>query len=246
MLATQTSLRLRGEHLDCGLPRLAGRRSSLSLIIAVAALATAAAGLLPAAAQAQSNQPIPPALQQPLPVQPGQVEPNQQPSAQQPPAQQPAPQQAAPTMSAPERFGDWIRSCTADPPPEASPPPAGKKEVCFLAQQATIKNDQTPVLRITIGFFGPQRQSLAIIDTQLQVPLAHGIRVGVDGKEVGETPFEFCHQKGCRAFLPLSDAIVSAFKAGAEGAIQMRSSGGDPVNLPVSLKGFTAGFESIQ
>ena len=115
-----------------------------------------------------------------------------------------------------------------------------------LLAAALLQNAPKPVLSITIGFFGPEHQSLAIIDTQLRVPLANGIRVGVDGKEVGGTPFEFCHQQGCRAFLPLSQEIVSAFKAGAQGAVQMRSSGGEPVNLPVSLKGFTAGYGSLE
>ncbi|MEO3429470.1 invasion associated locus B family protein [Pelagibius sp. CAU 1746] len=200
----------------------------------------------PAAAQVQLQIPDQPAPQGQAPQ--GQAPQGQAPQGQAPALQAPAGSGPAVPSAAsqPQRFGDWVRRCTADPPPEASPPPAGKQEVCFLVQQVVVQNAQKPVLSITIGFFGPEHQSLAIIDTQLRVPLAHGIRVGVDGKEVGGTPFEFCHQQGCRAFLPLSAEIVSAFKAGNSGAVQMRSSGGEPVNLPISLKGFTAGFGSLE
>lgn len=170
-----------------------------------------------------------------------------------PQGQAPAPQGQAPQGQAPQgqapsstKFGDWAQRCTSNPPPEASPPPPGKQEVCFLVQQVVMQNQQRPVLTVTIGYFGQQHQPLAILDTQLRVPLAHGIRVGVDGKEVAAAPFEFCHRDGCRAFLSLDDKIVNAFKAGKMGAIQMRSSGGDAVNLPMSLNGFTAGYTSLE
>jgi len=211
------------------------------------AAALLSAGLAaPAAAQVQLQIPDQPAPQGQAPQ--GQAPQGQAPQGQAPIIQAPAGQgpATAPNPSQPQRFGDWVRRCTANPPPEASPPPPGKQEVCFLVQSVVLQNAQKPVLTITIGFFGPEHQSLAIVDTQLRVPLAHGIRVGVDGKEVGDTPFEFCHPQGCRAFLPLSEQIVTAFKAGAQGAVQMRSSGGDPVNLPVSLKGFTAGYSSLE
>lgn len=223
-------LRLTGEPVHCG-PQAAAAayRRGAARVSALAHAAVLAAGLagglatiLPTAVQAQTQQ-----------------QPQVQPQPQQPPA-------VTPQAPAGQRFGDWVQRCTNDPPQGASPPPPGKQEVCFLLQQVLVENSQRPVLTITIGFFGPDRQALAVIDTQLRVPLAHGIHVGVDGAEVASTPFEFCHRDGCRAFLELNDQIVGAFKAGSMGAVQMRSSGGDPVNLPVSLKGFTAGYGSIQ
>ncbi len=180
--------------------------------------------MTPAAAQVQT---------QPPSVTP-QVQPQQQPPS------------VTPQAPAGQRFGDWVQRCTTEPPQGASPPPPGKQEVCFLLQQVLVQDAQRPVLTITIGYFGPEREAIAVIDTQLRVPLANGVHVAVDGGDVGSTPFEFCHRDGCRAFLPLTEKLVTAFKAGSMGAVQMRSSGGDQVNLPISLKGFTAGFGSIQ
>jgi len=245
MLATPTSPRLHGEPLDCGRPRPAGRRSRPALLTALVALAFTA--LLPAAAPAQTNQQIPPALQQPLPVQPGQTPAQQAPQQPaQPPAGQAAPQGQAQAEPPGQQHGSWAERCTPTPPPGASPPRAGEQNVCFLIQQVIDQNSQQPMLKITIGFFGPQRQPRAIIAMPLGVPLAHGIQISVDGKRVGAIPFDVCRRDGCLANILLDDTVVSAFKAGSTAQARVESEQGEGVNIPISLQGFTAGYGAIQ
>ena len=254
MLSSIASSRLSGEPLACGPRRSAGSRSRTLCLTAVLALAAAAAPALLAsdAARAQSEQPIPPALQQPLPVQPGQTpaqqQPAPQPPAQQPPAQQQPgqPQAPQPGADAGQRHGDWIQRCTPKPPPGASPPAPGKQTACFLVQTASDQNTRRPLLKITVGFFGAQRQAGAVIAMPLGVPLARGLRISVDGKEIDTVPFQVCEAEGCQAFVPMEDAIVAAFKAGTTAHASVESNQGQDFSVPISLAGFTAGFTAIQ
>ena len=249
MLSSIASFRPSGEPLACGPRHSAGRRSRTLCLTAVLALAAAAAATLLGsdAARAQSEPAIPPALQQPLPVQPGQP-PVQQPPAQQPPAQQQPTQQQAPQPGADagQRHGDWIQRCTPNPPPGASPPAPGEQTACFLVQTASDQNTRRPLLKITVGFFGPQRQAGAVVAMPLGVPLARGLRISVDGKEIDTVPFQVCETEGCQAFVPMKDAMVAAFKAGTTAQASVESNQGQDFSVPISLKGFTAGFTAIQ
>ena len=195
-------------------------------------------------------QPLPPELQQPLPVQPGQPptqqqQPQQQ--QQQPPAQQQAPQaQPDADNDTAQRHGDWIQRCTPDPPPGASPPAPGKQTACFLIQTVSDQNTRRPILKITIGFFGPERRPGAVVAMPLGVPLARGLTISVDGREIDTVPFQVCEAEGCQAFVPMDDTIVAAFKAGGTAQARVESAQGQDFNVPMSLKGFTAGFTAIQ
>ncbi len=164
--------------------------------------------------------------------------------------QQPAPQGQAPSGQAtgapPTMFGDWVQRCTPTPPEEASPPREGEQEVCFITQQLVNQNNQRPVLKITVGFFKPGRRPGAVIAMPLGVPLAGGVQIGVDEKGIAAVPFQVCRRDGCQAFLPLTEQVLAAFKAGNQGIVQLKPGQGDPLNLPFSLSGFTAGFGSLQ
>lgn len=239
MLHSIAPSRPSGEPLACGPRRFAGRRSRTALLAAAVAALLSLGGqiaLAPGDASAQTQQPTqPPAPQQPIQVQPGQQ--------QTPPQTQPAPTSPE---AAGQRHGDWVERCTPSPPPGASPPPAGEQNVCFLIQQVMDQNRQQPLLKVTIGFFGAQRQPRAIIAMPLGVPLARGVQISVDGNQVGAIPFDVCRRDGCLANLLLDDGVIGAFKAGSQAQARVESGEGEGVNVPISLQGFTAGFGAIQ
>lgn len=253
MLTSTVSVRRIGEPLSRGCRRPSGRRGRILALAAVLAVAAGAPLFTPlftgAGARAQTQQPLPPELQQPLPVQPGQVpgqQQQQQPVPPQPQQQQPAPQaQPGADADADQRHGDWQERCTPEPPPGASPPPPGKDVACFLIQTVSDLDTRRPLLKITIGFFGPERRVAAVIAIPLGVQLMRGLEVSVDGKTIDTVPFQVCEPSGCQAVLPMDPPVVDAFKAGnqAEARVEVR---GREHGLPISLKGFTAGFNAIQ
>lgn len=223
-----------------GLDRPAAWLAAMLLTGALLALGSA----LPARAQTEQPQDGIQTFQAPT----GQAPTGQEPSGQEPAGQAPAGQGPAEagTVSPPERFGDWVRRCTDDPPNDAAPPKQGQQEVCFITQQLVDQDNQRPVMKVTVGFFKPDRRPMAVIALPLGVPLAGGVQVGVDGKGVAGVPFQFCRPDGCQAYLPLSDEVLGAFKAGQQAVVQLRRSQDQTIDLAVSLSGFTAGYGSIE
>jgi len=158
------------------------------------------------------------------------------------PQAQPAPQQQAPEAKV---FGDWTQRCTPTPPPGASPPRDGELQVCFIVHEHIDPGSNRPVLKMTVGFFEPNRHPGTVVALPLGVPLARGAQIAVDGQPVASIPFEVCRRDGCQAFLALNDEVIQKFKGGSGGEVQMTSSQGETLSLPFSLKGFTAGYDSI-
>jgi len=195
--------------------------------------ATLKAGLLAAGLLAGATLPAGAQIQIPQP----------QPQPQAPFGQSPQPAPAEVNPGTP--FGAWTQRCTPSPPPGASPPKDGKQEVCFLVQQVADPNTQRPVLKVTIGYFEPGRQPAAVVVMPLGVPLARGVQINVDGKPLGAVPFEVCRRDGCQSYMPLSAELIGAFKAGSKAEVIAQSSQGAALNVPLSLRGFTAGYDSL-
>ena len=162
---------------------------------------------------------------------------------QQQPQAQTAPQAEEPPAKV---FGDWAQRCTPKPPPGASPPRDGELQACFLVHQFVDPGSNRPVLKMTIGFFEPNRRPGAVVALPLGVPLARGIQISVDDQPVASVPFEVCRRDGCQAFVELNDDLIRKFKAGTVGKVGMTSTQGETLSLPFSLKGFTAGYDSIK
>lgn len=211
------SLRRTGETFHHG-PTAAVRPHRLRAVFHAAVLAGTFSTLAVTGAQAQTQQPV-----------------------------QPAPQGQAPAAEPPgQAFGDWVQRCTPTPPPGASPPRAGEQNVCFLVHQAIDQSSQNPVLKVTVGHFGDERQSGAVIAMPLGVPLARGLQISVDGRELATVPFQVCRRDGCQAYFQMDDNAIAAFKAGTQAVAHVESTMGEGFNLPISLRGFTAGFDSLQ
>lgn len=213
---------------DAVLRKRAGGPSTAALAALVAGGLAAVSLPAPAVAQIQ----IPSAQGEPIQGQPAQGQPA-------------APQNQPPAAPPGTPYGAWTQRCTSNPPPGSSPPAAGQQEVCFLVQQVADPQSQRPVMKVTIGHFEPGRQVGAVVVVPLGVPLARGLQIGVDGKNLGAIPFEVCRRDGCQAFLPMNDDVVKAFKAGGQATITAQSSQGAALNLALSLRGFTAGFDSL-
>jgi len=162
---------------------------------------------------------------------------------------QPVPQVQAPPLQATigQTFGAWQQRCTpGQPPGTAAQPGTESQEACFIAQDFIDPGSRRPVLKVTIGYFGPNRQTGAIIAFPLGVPLARGVQISVDGRPLSPIPFQVCRTNGCQAFLLFNDELIAAFKAGNQAVVRLQSAQNEVLDLPLSLNGFTAGFASIK
>ncbi len=153
---------------------------------------------------------------------------------------QPVEEERAPgTLYVDEVFGDWSRRCTYNP--------AGE-DPCHLYQLLKDK-DGNPTAEFTVLRLpeGLQAAAGATVIAPLQTLLTQQLTIRIDSGQAKRYPFKFCTEIGCIAQIGLTQAEVTAFKKGNKAIVTIVPAGApdQKVNLELSLKGFTKGFESL-
>ncbi len=146
--------------------------------------------------------------------------------------------QASLAVETGDKFKDWTVHC--EKPDDATP------EQCVIFQTLVNNDTQKPVLQLTVGYLGPEKEPVALFQVPLGVALRPGVDVKVDSKDLVRIPFERCDPGGCMAGLALSSQLISALKGGSKGQVIVHDASGRQVPLEVSLSGFTAGFDALR
>ncbi len=135
-----------------------------------------------------------------------------------------------------EVFGDWELRCTAD------------NSECFLYQLVTNEAGD-PVSEITVIALPPGGEAVtgATVVTPLGTLLTAGVRFRVDGGEIRQYPFSWCLRSGCFARFGFDANGLAGLKNGnvAHMILAAIDIPDQPINLQVSLKGFTAGYNAL-
>ena len=138
-----------------------------------------------------------------------------------------------------DTFGDWTKLCQRVP--DGSDP-------CGLTQLMTDP-EGGPVAEITIFPLPPGGEAVAgaNIITPLGTVLTQQIAISVDGGNPRRYPFLFCDVSGCYAQIGLTAALVESFRRGSEATVTIASviAPDQPVELTLSLSGFTAGYSAL-
>ncbi|MCB1739278.1 MAG: invasion associated locus B family protein [Gammaproteobacteria bacterium] len=140
-----------------------------------------------------------------------------------------------------QRFKDWMGRC------ETGKDDQGKElQVCYISQRLIMKEGKRPVLEVSVGYMQNDKQPAAFFTVPLGVTLPPGMQIQVDEQKAVRIPFAYCRDSGCIAPMPLNDDIVGQFKAGNKATITFIDGLGQRVPVPVSLSGFTAGFNALK
>ncbi len=137
-----------------------------------------------------------------------------------------------------ETSGDWTLQCvkTED----------GTNEPCQLYQLLKDENDN-PVAEITIFKVdnGGQAVAGANVVAPLETLLPSGILLNVDGSPDKKYPFSVCTRVGCVAQVGFTQPEIDAMKNGKQANLTIRpyTAPDVTVKLPISLIGFTSGFD---
>ena len=133
-------------------------------------------------------------------------------------------------------FRDWTEACEAGDQGQ---------EVCFIFQRVSYKGKQ--VANITLGFKPGKRGPVAVINMPLgAVHLPDGLRVRTDQGVDGWGAFKFCDKRGCHVELDVEPQLLAAMQAGSNGWLLFYDLRREAIQLPFSLRGLTAGLQSLQ
>ncbi len=148
-----------------------------------------------------------------------------------------APASAADTEE-PRVFRDWKLQCKQ--------PEEAYQKFCQLTQNIVLRENKQPLLHVALGYIPEQRQPGIILTLPLGISLPPGIVLQVDDGEPQRMPIEHCVRGGCRVYLTVDQTLLAAFKAGIEAQVTFHDISRQPVGVPVSLRGFTAGFNALE
>ncbi len=146
-----------------------------------------------------------------------------------------------------EVFTDWQRECIRMPDGQPGTDP------CRMAQ-IIVDAAQKPVGKIALGRMPEGTGAVATAEValplELGILLPQGLTVGVDQGLSKQYEFYTCTQGGCVARLLLGADDVQAFKAGETMNLGLVAFlppefQATRLQIPVSLKGFTAAFDSL-
>ena len=136
-----------------------------------------------------------------------------------------------------EKFRDWSARCQK--------PKDAEQEQCYIFQNLVLKEGGQRLLHIAIMYLQPDNQPAAIVTVPLGVLLPRGVGFQVDDGEKIRFAYERCDASGCTGGLVLTDTVIDALKKGKQAKFSFFSGTGQEVAVPVSLTGFTAGFNAL-
>ena len=139
-----------------------------------------------------------------------------------------------------QRFKDWLVDCEEQP--------GNTPEICFITQTVVVKENDQPVLHVRIGYVPDEqgkRRPAALMVLPLGVYLPSGVGFKIDAGKMARIQYERCIPTGCVAPFPLDDKIIAEFKKGNKMEVRFHD-GFNTIPVPVSLQGFTAGFNALQ
>ena len=146
---------------------------------------------------------------------------------------------AMPTHGAQEvvagEFGDWTKICTTEE----------GKAVCRIAQDATQGESGKRLFRTMVGLVDDNPQPVLYMIAPLGIYLPHGLSLKLSEEDLVSAVVQRCDNSGCLAVVGLPDEFISKMKAGAQGQLLFGVNAQQLMPIPLSLKGFTRGFDSL-
>jgi invasion protein IalB len=130
-------------------------------------------------------------------------------------------------------FDDWSIACQANQ--------AGQQE-CLMFQDIAAADSEQSIMRLTV-IKAPR--TILIITTPLGVMLPPGLVVTIDQQEVSRMNYQICIEPGCQSQTELTPELVQRLKGGVAATVTVVGPNGQPIAVPVSLKGFTAAYDTL-
>lgn len=136
-----------------------------------------------------------------------------------------------------EQYGDWQLSC--DTPPGAS------FEQCAIIQNVTAEDQPNVGLSVIVLKTADNKARLLRVLAPLGVLLPNGLGLNIDGTDMGRVAFVRCLPNGCIAEVVMDDALIDTLSKGATAIFIVFKTPEEGIGIPVSLNGFSAGYEAL-
>jgi invasion protein IalB len=133
--------------------------------------------------------------------------------------------------------GDWQIRCDT--------PPGAQTEQCALIQSVTAEDRINVGLTVIVLKTADQKSRLMRVLAPLGVLLPSGLGLKVDQTDIGRAGFVRCLPNGCIAEVIMDDKLIGQLKTGQTATFIIFQTPEEGIGIPVSLKGFSEGFDKL-
>ena len=133
--------------------------------------------------------------------------------------------------------GDWQMRC--DTPPGAS------SEQCALIQNVTAADRENVGLSVIVLKTADKQARILRVLAPLGVLLPSGLGLRVDNADIGRAGFVRCLPNGCIAEVILEDDLLTKLQSGGQATFIIFQTPEEGIGIPISLNGFSAGFDAL-
>ncbi|MCF3640161.1 invasion associated locus B family protein [Rhizobium sp. TRM95111] len=124
--------------------------------------------------------------------------------------------------------------------------PAGASaEQCALMQNVIAEDRPEVGLSVVVLKTADRKAKILRVLAPLGVLLPNGLGLNVDGKDIGRAYFVRCFSDGCYAEVVLEEELLKTFRSGATATFIVFQSPEEGIGIPVDLKGFGEGYDTL-
>jgi invasion protein IalB len=132
---------------------------------------------------------------------------------------------------------DWQIRCET--------PPGAPGEQCALIQSVTAEDRPNVGLTVIVLKTADQKSRLLRVLVPLGVLLPKGLGLRIDQTDIGSAGFVRCLPNGCVAEVIMDEKLIGQLKAGKQALFLIYQTPEEGIGVPVSLAGFSAGFDKL-
>lgn len=134
-------------------------------------------------------------------------------------------------------YGDWNMRCET--------PPGAQGQQCALMQYVVAESRPNVGLSVIMLKTADGKAKLLRIITPLGVLLPSGLGLKIDNDDIGRAGFVRCIAEGCLAEVILEDDLLNKLRRGQQATFIVFVSPEDGIGIPISLSGFSAGYDAL-
>jgi invasion protein IalB len=138
-----------------------------------------------------------------------------------------------------------VRSVHNDWQVRCETPPGAPGEQCALIQSVTAEDRPNLGLTVIVLKTADQKSRLLRVLVPLGVLLPKGLGLRIDQTDIGSAGFVRCVTNGCLAEVIMDEKLIGQLKSGKQALFLIYQTPEEGIGVPVSLAGFSAGFDKL-
>ena len=135
------------------------------------------------------------------------------------------------------KYGDWDLRCDT--------PPGAQNQQCFIMQFVTAADRDNVGLSVIVMKTADKQARILRLLAPLGVLLPRGLGLRIDDTDMGTTGFIRCLPNGCLSEVLMDDSLIEALRNGKQAMFIIFQTPEEGIGVPISLAGFSEGFDAL-